>query len=90
MSLRLNPIYEKMLPTMTQEEFEQLKESIRTEGQHTQSLQRILKSLMDITVIAPALNFVTNRIWKYAIVRQTYRKKVCNRSQLIAVCRAGE
>jgi ParB-like chromosome segregation protein Spo0J len=34
MSLRLNPIYEKMLPTMTQEEFEQLKESIRTEGQH--------------------------------------------------------
>ncbi len=34
MSLRLNPEYEKMLPTMTQEEFEQLKESIRTEGQH--------------------------------------------------------
>ncbi|MDR2204401.1 MAG: ParB/RepB/Spo0J family partition protein [Nitrososphaerota archaeon] len=34
MSLRLNPLYEKMLPTMTQEEFEQLKESIRTEGQH--------------------------------------------------------
>jgi len=34
MSLRLNPQYEKMLPTMTQEEFEQLKESIRTEGQH--------------------------------------------------------
>jgi ParB-like chromosome segregation protein Spo0J len=34
MSLRLNPQYEKMLPTMSQEEFEQLKESIRTEGQH--------------------------------------------------------
>jgi ParB-like chromosome segregation protein Spo0J len=34
MSLRLNPEYEKMLPTMTPEEFEQLKESIRTEGQH--------------------------------------------------------
>lgn len=34
MSLRLNPEYEKMLPTMSQEEFEQLKESIRTEGQH--------------------------------------------------------
>jgi ParB-like chromosome segregation protein Spo0J len=34
MSLRLNPQYEKMLPTMAQEEFEQLKESIRTEGQH--------------------------------------------------------
>ncbi|MCL2134362.1 MAG: ParB/RepB/Spo0J family partition protein [Candidatus Bathyarchaeota archaeon] len=34
MSLRLNPEYEKMLPTMTLEEFEQLKESIRTEGQH--------------------------------------------------------
>jgi ParB-like chromosome segregation protein Spo0J len=33
-SLRLNPQYEKMLPTMTEEEFEQLKESIRTEGQH--------------------------------------------------------
>ena len=34
MSLRLNPVYEKMLPLMSQEEFEQLKESIRTEGQH--------------------------------------------------------
>jgi len=34
MSLHLNPQYEKMLPTMSQEEFEQLKESIRTEGQH--------------------------------------------------------
>ncbi|MDR0797191.1 MAG: ParB/RepB/Spo0J family partition protein [Nitrososphaerota archaeon] len=34
MSLRLNPQYEKMLPMMSQEEFEQLKESIRTEGQH--------------------------------------------------------
>ena len=34
MNLRLNPQYEKMLPTMSQEEFEQLKESIRTEGQH--------------------------------------------------------
>ncbi|MCL1971210.1 MAG: ParB N-terminal domain-containing protein [Candidatus Bathyarchaeota archaeon] len=30
----MNPQYEKMLPTMSQEEFEQLKESIRTEGQH--------------------------------------------------------
>lgn len=34
MSLHLNPQYEKMLPSMAQEEFEQLKESIRTEGQH--------------------------------------------------------
>ena len=34
MSLRLNPVYEKMLPLMSQGEFEQLKESIRTEGQH--------------------------------------------------------
>ncbi|MCL2642122.1 MAG: ParB N-terminal domain-containing protein [Candidatus Bathyarchaeota archaeon] len=34
MSLRLNPQYEKMLPVMTLEEFEQLRESIRTEGQH--------------------------------------------------------
>ena len=34
MSLRLKPEYEKMLPTMSEEEFEQLKESIRTEGQH--------------------------------------------------------
>ncbi|MCL2288120.1 MAG: ParB N-terminal domain-containing protein [Candidatus Bathyarchaeota archaeon] len=34
MSLHLNPQYEKMLPTMSREEFEQLKESIRTEGQH--------------------------------------------------------
>jgi ParB-like chromosome segregation protein Spo0J len=34
MSLRLNPQYEKMLPMMSQEEFDQLKESIRTEGQH--------------------------------------------------------
>jgi ParB-like chromosome segregation protein Spo0J len=34
MSLRLNPQYEKMLPMMSQEEFEQLKESIRAEGQH--------------------------------------------------------
>jgi ParB-like chromosome segregation protein Spo0J len=34
MSLCLNPHYEKMLPTMSREEFEQLKESIRTEGQH--------------------------------------------------------
>jgi predicted RNA-binding Zn-ribbon protein involved in translation (DUF1610 family) len=34
MSLRLNPQYEKMLPMMSQEEFEHLKESIRTEGQH--------------------------------------------------------
>ena len=34
MSLRLNPQYEKMLPMMVQEEFDQLKESIRTEGQH--------------------------------------------------------
>jgi ParB-like chromosome segregation protein Spo0J/DNA-directed RNA polymerase subunit RPC12/RpoP len=34
MSLRLNPQYEKMLPMMSQEEFEQLRESIRTEGQH--------------------------------------------------------
>ena len=34
MSLRLNPQYEKMLPMMSLEEFEQLKESIRTEGQH--------------------------------------------------------
>lgn len=34
MSLRLKPEYEKMLPTMSEEEFEQLKESIATEGQH--------------------------------------------------------
>ncbi|MCL2172414.1 MAG: ParB N-terminal domain-containing protein [Candidatus Bathyarchaeota archaeon] len=34
MSLRLDPLYEKMLPVMSQEEFEQLRESIRTEGQH--------------------------------------------------------
>jgi ParB-like chromosome segregation protein Spo0J len=34
LSLRLNPEYEKMLPRMSEEEFEQLKESIKSEGQH--------------------------------------------------------
>lgn len=34
MSLRLNPEYEKLLPKMTEEEFNQLKTSIQTEGQH--------------------------------------------------------
>jgi ParB-like chromosome segregation protein Spo0J len=34
MSLHLNPEYDKLLPRMSEEEFEQLKESIRTEGQH--------------------------------------------------------
>lgn len=34
MSLRINPEYDKLLPRMMEEEFNQLKESIRTEGQH--------------------------------------------------------
>jgi len=34
MSLRTNPEYEKMLPKMSQEEFEELKASIKAEGQH--------------------------------------------------------
>jgi ParB-like chromosome segregation protein Spo0J len=34
MSLRLNPEYEKLLPKMSDEEFVQLKESIKAEGQH--------------------------------------------------------
>lgn len=34
MSLRLNPQYDKLLPRMTDEEFAQLKASIKTEGQH--------------------------------------------------------
>ncbi len=32
--MRINPEYEKLLPKMTQEEFTQLKQSIRDEGQH--------------------------------------------------------
>ena len=34
MSLRVNPIYEKLLPQMSSEEFEELKISIQIEGQH--------------------------------------------------------
>ena len=34
MSLRINPEYEKMLPKMSEEEFAELKASIKTEGQH--------------------------------------------------------
>lgn len=34
MSLRLNPVYDKLLPQMSEEEFAQLKASIKTEGQH--------------------------------------------------------
>jgi ParB-like chromosome segregation protein Spo0J len=34
MSLRLNPEYDKLLPKMSEEEFEQLKTSIKNEGQH--------------------------------------------------------
>ena len=34
MSLSLNPIYDKLLPRMSEEEFEELKKSIETEGQH--------------------------------------------------------
>jgi ParB-like chromosome segregation protein Spo0J len=34
MSLRLNPEYEKMLPKMSEEEFFELKASIKAEGQH--------------------------------------------------------
>ncbi len=34
MSLRLNPEYEKLLPKMPEEEFAELKESIKAEGQH--------------------------------------------------------
>ncbi len=34
MSLRLNPEYEKLLPKMTEQEFNELKTSIQTEGQH--------------------------------------------------------
>jgi ParB-like chromosome segregation protein Spo0J len=34
MSLQLNPEYEKLLPKMSEEEFVQLKESIKSEGQH--------------------------------------------------------
>lgn len=34
MSLRLNPVYDKLLPRMSEEEFTQLKASIEAEGQH--------------------------------------------------------
>ncbi len=34
MSLRINPEYDKMLPRMSDEEFQELKKSIETEGQH--------------------------------------------------------
>jgi ParB-like chromosome segregation protein Spo0J len=34
MSLRLNPLYEKLLPQMSEEEFAELKASIKSEGQH--------------------------------------------------------
>jgi ParB-like chromosome segregation protein Spo0J len=34
MSLRINPLYEKLLPQMSEEEFAQLKTSIQEEGQH--------------------------------------------------------
>lgn len=34
MSLRLNPEYDKLLPKMSEEEFTELKNSIKTEGQH--------------------------------------------------------
>ncbi|MCW4024845.1 MAG: ParB N-terminal domain-containing protein [Candidatus Bathyarchaeota archaeon] len=34
MSLRLNPLYEKLLPQMSEEEFTELKASIQAEGQH--------------------------------------------------------
>jgi ParB-like chromosome segregation protein Spo0J len=34
MSLRLNPLYDKLLPRMSEEEFSELKKSIETEGQH--------------------------------------------------------
>jgi ParB-like chromosome segregation protein Spo0J len=34
MSLRINPLYEKLLPKMTEEDFTQLKESIQEEGQY--------------------------------------------------------
>jgi ParB-like chromosome segregation protein Spo0J len=34
MSLRLNPEYDKLLPTMTDDEFSELKASIQNEGQH--------------------------------------------------------
>ena len=34
MSLRLNPEYDKLLPKMSEEEFAELKTSIKTEGQH--------------------------------------------------------
>jgi len=34
MSLRINPEYEKLLPKMSDEEFAELKTSIKTEGQH--------------------------------------------------------
>lgn len=34
MSLRLNPEYDKLLPRMSQEEFNELKKSIESEGQH--------------------------------------------------------
>jgi ParB-like chromosome segregation protein Spo0J len=34
MSLRLNPEYDKLLPKMSEEEFAELKNSIKTEGQH--------------------------------------------------------
>ena len=34
MSLRISPEYEKLLPRMSEEEFAQLKNSIKEEGQH--------------------------------------------------------
>jgi ParB-like chromosome segregation protein Spo0J len=34
MSLRINPVYDRLLPRMSDEEFEQLKSSIKVEGQH--------------------------------------------------------
>jgi ParB-like chromosome segregation protein Spo0J len=34
MSLRINPVYEKIMPQMSSEDFEELKNSIKNEGQH--------------------------------------------------------
>ena len=33
-SLKINPEYQKLLPKLPQEEYEALKESIKSEGQH--------------------------------------------------------
>jgi hypothetical protein len=63
MSLRLNPLYEKLLPQMSEEEFAELKASIQDEGQHYPIIvNEDLRFLMGTIASAPAQNWILNPI----------------------------